>query len=145
MARGICVIQRREIRVVSGAIQRDGLYLITQRQSRAVLPLLWEFPGGRVEPGESDEEALRRELFHRLDADVEVHEELSRVRKEYTNYVVALHLYRCQLVSPHLKRKNVMDFRWVTLDDCADYEFTPADQESMDALLGEVDVAGGSS
>lgn len=128
---------RREIRVVSGAIQREGLYLITQRQPRAVLPLLWEFPGGKVEPGETDEEALRRELQHRLEADVAVQGEISCVRKEYANYVVDLHLYRCRLLSPRLRRRNVMDYRWVTLEECAEYEFTPADQESMDALLGE--------
>lgn len=127
----------KEIRVVSAAIIRDGLYLITQRNPHAVLPLLWEFPGGRVEAGESDREALRRELRHRLDAEVEVFEELSRVRKDYSSYVVDLHLYRCQLVSPRLSRQNVADYRWVTVEECAEYEFTPADKESMDALLGE--------
>ena len=53
---------KRSITVVSAAIIREGRYLITQRNEHAMLPLLWEFPGGRVEDGESDEEALVREL-----------------------------------------------------------------------------------
>ena len=50
------------IRLVAAVIERDGRYLITQRRSTAVLPGLWEFPGGRVEDGETDEQALSREL-----------------------------------------------------------------------------------
>jgi 8-oxo-dGTP diphosphatase len=53
---------RRKIRVVGAMIEKDGRYLITQRSPTASLPLLWEFPGGRVEPGETDEAALAREL-----------------------------------------------------------------------------------
>ena len=52
----------RKIRVVGGMIERDGRYLIAQRKPRAIFPLLWEFPGGKVEPGETDQEALAREL-----------------------------------------------------------------------------------
>ena len=52
----------RTIRVVAAVLSRDGRYLITQRRPTAALPLLWEFPGGRVEPGESDSDALKREI-----------------------------------------------------------------------------------
>ena len=58
----------RTIRVVAAVIERDGRYLITQRRPTAVLPLLWEFPGGRVEAGETDTHALKREVLHRLGA-----------------------------------------------------------------------------
>ena len=51
----------RTIRVVAAVLERDGRYLITQRRPTAVLPLLWEFPGGKVEPGETDSQALKRE------------------------------------------------------------------------------------
>jgi 8-oxo-dGTP diphosphatase len=54
------------IRVVSAEIQHEGRYLITQRSARAVLPLLWEFPGGRVRDGEDDREALVRSVHHRI-------------------------------------------------------------------------------
>ena len=60
------------IRVVAAVIEHDGRYLITQRNANAVLPLLWEFPGGRVEEGETDEAALARELKEEMEIDVEV-------------------------------------------------------------------------
>jgi 8-oxo-dGTP diphosphatase len=62
----------RTIRVVAAVIEREGSYLITQRRPAAVLPLLWEFPGGRVEEGETDTAALKREVLHRLGVDIEV-------------------------------------------------------------------------
>ena len=65
------------IRVVSAAISQDGRYLITQRKASAVLPLLWEFPGGRVELGVDDAGALARELHYRLGIEAEVGEQLS--------------------------------------------------------------------
>jgi len=58
----------RTIRVVAAVIEREGRYLITQRRPTAVLPLLWEFPGGRVEESETDAAALKREVRQRDDA-----------------------------------------------------------------------------
>ena len=60
------------IRVVAAEIERDGRYLITQRRPVASLPLLWEFPGGKVEPGEPDASALARELLEKIGLEGEV-------------------------------------------------------------------------
>ena len=128
-------MSKKHIRVVSAAIVRQGSYLVTQRQEKAVLPLLWEFPGGKVEPGESDEGALRRELRERIGVDVKVGEHLSQTEREYEKYIVELHLYACDLVGGEPHRGNVRDFRWVSSAEFNDLEFTPADQASMDALL----------
>src|SRR5258708_36372323 len=57
----------RTIRVVAAVLEKDGRYLITQRRAAAVLALMWEFPGGRVEDGETDAQALKREVRHRLE------------------------------------------------------------------------------
>ncbi len=69
---------RRTIRVVAAIIERDGRYLITQRRSNAMLPLLWEFPGGKVEACETDAEALVREINERLAVLVAGREEVAR-------------------------------------------------------------------
>ncbi len=126
---------KKRIRVVSAAIMRDGRYLITQRQEKAVLPLLWEFPGGKVEPGESDEFALARELRERIGIDARVAEHISSTEREYDKYVVELHLYACDIGSAEPVVGNVRDLRWVSSSEFGSYEFTPADQKSMDALL----------
>lgn len=126
------------IRVVAAAIEKDGAYLITQRRATAVLPLLWEFPGGKVEPGESDPEALAREIRTRLDVGVEVGPMLSAVRKEYDSYIVDLHLYSCSIREGEPRAAAVNAFLWVTTKEFDSIRFTPADQESMDRLLGLV-------
>ncbi len=128
-------MSKRRITVVSAAIVRDGRYLITQRLDKAVLPGLWEFPGGKVEEGESDEVALRRELEHRLGVCAGVGERLAVNEQEYPNYVVELHLYRCDLGDAEPSAVNVKQMRWVTSSDFDNYEFTPADERSMNALL----------
>lgn len=124
------------IRVVAAMVAKDGRYLITQRRPSAVLPLLWEFPGGRVELGETDQEALRRELRERLDVEIEVRELISFVSHRYEHYTVELYLYDCRLVSEVVRAVAVHDARWVTSRDFDEYEFTPADEASMTKLLG---------
>jgi 8-oxo-dGTP diphosphatase len=124
------------IRVVAAVIANEGRYLITQRRPTAVLPMLWEFPGGRVEAGESDADALKREVFHRLSVQIDVGELISFVSHPYEHYVVDLHLYECRVVSGDLRAVNVQDFRWVKSDEFDQYPFTPADEASMTKLLG---------
>jgi 8-oxo-dGTP diphosphatase len=126
----------RTIRVVAAVIERDGRYLITQRRASAVLPLMWEFPGGRVEEGETDLHALRREVRHRLGAEIDVGKLISFVSHPYEHYVIDLFLYECALAGASLEAKNVHAFRWVTSAEFDQYPFTPADEASMNKLLG---------
>jgi 8-oxo-dGTP diphosphatase len=126
---------RPTIRVVAALIERDDRYLVTQRRPSAVLSNLWEFPGGKVEDGEADAAALQREIRERLDAKVEVAELVSVVRHEYSDYSIELHLYRCELIGD-FKPLAVQDARWLRSNEFDDYAFTPADEASMNALLG---------
>lgn len=126
----------RTIRVVAAVIERDGQYLITQRRPSAVLPLLWEFPGGRVEDGETDADALRREVRHRLAVEIEPGQLISFVSHPYEHYVVDLYLYECRLANGEPTEKNVHAFKWVTSAEFDQYPFTPADELSMNKLLG---------
>jgi 8-oxo-dGTP diphosphatase len=126
----------RVIRVVAAVIANGGHYLITQRRPTAVLPLLWEFPGGKVEPNESDSGALKREVSHRLTVEIDVGQLISFVSHPYDHYVVDLFLYECRIVSGELGAANVHAFTWVTSDQFDQYPFTPADEASMNKLLG---------
>ncbi len=127
---------RRTIRVVAAVIQKNERYLITQRRKAAVLPLMWEFPGGKVEEGEADADALRREVLERLGVEIEVGQLISFVSHPYEHYTVDLHLYECKLKSETLQAKAVNDFKWVTSGEFDQYTFTPADEASMTKLLG---------
>jgi 8-oxo-dGTP diphosphatase len=130
-------MSKRRVRVVAAVIAVEGKYLITQRRSTAVLANLWEFPGGRVEPDETDADALAREIDERLGVAIEVGQMISYVRHPYEHYTVDLHLYECRLLTPELQTRAVQAFRWISSDEFDDYEFAPADEASMSQLLGE--------
>jgi 8-oxo-dGTP diphosphatase len=95
-------VSKRTLRVVAAVIESEGRYLVTQRRKTAVLPSLWEFPGGKVEPGETDDAALAREIRGRLGVNVEVGQMISYVHHPYESYDVDLHLYECRLVTHEL-------------------------------------------
>jgi 8-oxo-dGTP diphosphatase len=126
---------RRKIRVVGAMIEKDGCYLITQRPPTATLPLLWEFPGGRVEPGETDQAALARELREEMRIGVEVGGRVIHVEHAYEGYDIDFCVYRCQLTQGPIAHVRVHDHRWVRPDELDQYEFPPADEKSLAKLL----------
>jgi len=127
------------IRVVAAVIDHDGRYLITQRNSNAVLPGLWEFPGGRVEPDESETACLLREVKGRIGVEVIVGAKLGEHQHDYTTYQVHLTMYSCKLpAEARPYPATVADLRWVTSREFLDYDFPPADEKTMSKLLGLV-------
>ena len=126
---------RRKITVVGAMIERDGKYLITQRLPTATLPLLWEFPGGRVEPDETDAQALARELKEEMDISVEVGEQAMHVQHAYPDYDIDFRVYRCRLLGGVVRHIRVHDHRWVAAEDLDEYEFPSADQKTLEQLL----------
>ena len=127
---------RRKIRVVGAMIEQDGRYLITQRPASASLPLLWEFPGGRVEAGETDQAALARELLEEMGVRVAVGDRVIHVEHAYEEYDIDFCVYRCRLVSGEVRHTRIHDHRWVRPDELDQYEFPPADEKSIAQLLG---------
>jgi 8-oxo-dGTP diphosphatase len=124
------------IRVVAAVIERDGRYLVTQRRPTAVLPLLWEFPGGKVEGHESDVDALKREVLHRVGVEIKPGSQISSVGHTYEHYTVELHLYECRITQGQPRAVAVHQFRWVESSEFEELPFTPADEASMNKLLG---------
>jgi 8-oxo-dGTP diphosphatase len=128
--------QTRTIRVVAALLQReDGKVLITQRRPQAFMPLKWEFPGGKVEPGESDQQALARELKEELDIEVEVGGHFMGLKHDYPDFEVDFQVYSCTILSGDLRKVAVNDYRWVAISDLETFEFPPADQPTVEQLL----------
>lgn len=131
-------MNRRHIRVVGALLEKDGgRYLITQRPPTASLPLLWEFPGGRVEEGEADDQALARELREEMGIQVVVKEQVMHTHHEYPNYDIDFRVFRCELAVPEgaIHHVRVHDHRWVTLSEMGGYQFPDADARTLERLL----------
>ena len=123
------------VRVVVAEIEQNGRYLLTQRRSNAVYPLLWEFPGGRVDGDEDDQRALERALMERMGLEVEVLGLAMHSSHDYDTYVVELMVYRARaLGSPRALR--VHSFAWVAPESFENYSFPPADRVAVAQLLG---------
>ena len=124
------------IRVAVAIIEQQGRYLITQRRSTDVLAGLWEFPSGRVETGETDEAALRRELRERAGIAADVGDVIAHRTHCSDGCVVDLVLYRATIPLTKKPRPlRVAELRWVAPQELENYAFPPADQATTDLLL----------
>jgi len=121
---------------VAAALIRDraGRYLITQRRRGSHLAGLWEFPGGKLEVGETPAACLRRELIEELSATFTVGELVETVRWEYPDRTVVLHFFDCRPESGEIAPQEEQAMEWVAPERLADYDFPPADRELIDRL-----------
>ncbi len=132
--------RQRRIRVVSAELERNGHYLITQRRADSTLPLLWEFPGGRVREGEEDEAALARCLSHRVGLEITVLGQTMEVEHEYEGYALTLAVYTVAVADDgEPEALAVADVAWVVPEDFGRYTFPGADQVTVDQLMADVD------
>ncbi len=122
------------VQVSAAVIVDKQKILICQRPVGKNLALLWEFPGGKVEAGETYQAALQRECMEELDIDIRVEEKLSESYHEYPNINVCVHFFKAEIVAGAIKCKEHNALQWVTPGELQDYEFCPADNEFI-ALL----------
>ncbi len=114
--------------VTAAVIFDDEQVLITRRPDDKCHPGLWEFPGGKVEPGESPKEALCREICEELDAEILVMEIFEVVYYRYAWGPVLILAYNCQLLTKTLSNLGVAEHRWVHPRDLSGVSILPADQ-----------------
>ena len=114
--------------VVAAVICRDGKILITKRVDTAHLAGLWEFPGGKVEPGETLKAALMREIREEIGMNVIVFDQCLSVDHEYPRKTVRLHFFNCAIIAGEPRTIQVADFAWVTPPELTAYSFPEADR-----------------
>lgn len=117
------------LRVVAGVLRRGDTILVTRRPDRPGRPGQWEFPGGKVEPGEGEEDALRRELAEELGCEVRVGGLLLRHAHRYPDLHVELAFYACALPpGAEPQAIGVAELAWAPIGTLATYDFLEADR-----------------
>ena len=124
---------------VVGAIiyNEDGKLLICQRNKNKSLGLLWEFPGGKIEEGESVFDAIKREILEELDITISTSEVVGNTIHHYDNFSVHLTFIECKIVDGTLVKKEHEDVKWIDTLDLVNYEFCPADVEMVNKILNK--------
>ncbi len=115
--------------VSAAVIERGGQVLLAQRPAGGLLGGMWEFPGGKVEPGETLPESLRREIIEELGVEIEVGEPFGVYEHAYTHFSVTLHAFRCRLVSGEPRPIQPSDLRWVTPDELKEFPMGKIDRQ----------------
>ena len=120
--------------VVAAVIEQDGRFLVTRRVPGVHLAGMWEFPGGKIDPDEAHDIALRRELREELDVDITVADLVLHTTHTYPERTVALFFYKCALRG-NPRPLLGQEMRWVPRDELPLLGFPPADAELIDRLV----------
>ena len=120
--------------VVAALIWREGKFMICQRPAHKARGLLWEFVGGKVEQGESKQQALVRECREELDVAVQVGDVFMEVIHTYPDIEIRLTLFHASIASGAPKRLEHNDIRWIAPQEIGAYAFCPADEEILQRI-----------
>ena len=127
--------------VVAALIWQGNKFMICQRPAHKARGLLWEFVGGKVEPGETNEQALVRECREELAVTLDVGEVFMDVTHEYPDLTVHLTLFHATIAEGEPQKIEHNDIKWITPAEIADYAFCPADVEILEKLTQCIDGA----
>ena len=123
--------------VVAALIWNGDRFLVCQRPAHKARGLLWEFVGGKVEPGETKEQALIRECQEELAITIVVHKVFMETTHTYPDITIHLTLFHASIVAGVPQMREHHDIRWITVDQIPDFHFCPADKDILTALMAE--------
>lgn len=126
---------KKHIEVVAAIIKYEDKYFAAQRDDRGELARKWEFPGGKVEKGESKEEALIREIKEELKADIKVDEFIMTVDHEYNTFKLSLHAFLCELSSKELVLTEHLNSKWLTKEELLNVDWAAADIPIVERIM----------
>lgn len=123
----------KKIEVVAAIIYKDGAYFATQR-GYGEFEGLWEFPGGKIEPGESCEVALKREIMEELGVDIAIENLLCTAEYDYPSFHLTMHCYLCSIASGEIELREHKSASWLRPEELGSVEWLPADKDVISRL-----------
>ena len=123
----------KTIEVVAAIIHRNGAYFATQR-GYGEFEGMWEFPGGKIEPGESRESALKREIQEELGIDITINKFLCTTEYDYPLFHLTMHCYLCNVETGEIELREHKSARWLTTELFDSVEWLPADKDVIENL-----------
>lgn len=129
---------KKQIEVVGAIIFNDDKVLCAQRNENMSLPLMWEFPGGKIEKGESEIEALKQRMSEEMLCDLEVGDKVTSTSYEYDFGIVNLHTYKCKLKERMPTLTEHKSIQWLDVKDLETLEWAPADIPAVKIIVDEV-------
>ena len=123
----------KQIEVVAAIICKDMAYFATQR-GYGEFEGMWEFPGGKIEPGESREVALKREIQEELGVDITIENLLCTTKYDYPSFHLTMHCYLCSIASGEIELREHKSAQWLTMESLDNVEWLPADKDVIEML-----------
>ena len=123
----------KHIEVVAAIIQRDGAYFATQR-GYGEFEGMWELPGGKIEPGESSENALKREIQEELGVDIVIEDLICTTEYDYPSFHLTMHCYICSIEAGEIVLREHKSARWLRPEELGSVEWLPADKDVISRL-----------
>jgi len=118
---------KKHIEVVAAVFKKNNKYFCAKRKNEGELAKKWEFPGGKIEQGESHQDALIREIKEELSADILVKEYITTINHEYNSFFLTMHCYYCDIIKGDLVLSEHLDSKWLSKDEMKKYDFADAD------------------
>lgn len=123
--------------VTAAVVIENGRVLVARRPPGGRHPGSWEFPGGKVEEGETPEECLAREMMEEMGVQVSVGDMLASVKHSYPDLAVELHAFECTVTGGRLRDIGCSEHQWVEPTDLGRFDLLPPDRELLELVFGE--------
>ena len=128
------MMEKKKVQVVAAMIEQDGKLLICRRPEGKTLAGMWEFAGGKIEPGETPEQALVRECREELAVEICPRELFAQVEYDYPEMHLSMQVYTASILSGVPRRLEHMEMCWAAPDELEQFTFCPADREILDKI-----------
>ncbi len=125
---------KKHLEVVAAVIKKDGKIFCCQRGPKGECAFKWEFPGGKIEPGETKEEALVREIKEELNCNIKIERFITTINYEYNTFLLTMHVYLCSLKDSQPTLLEHKSSKWCDKEKLKELDFADADELFLDLI-----------